>query len=69
MPQDLKRISKSSVPDLKRISKSSVPVFLATDDRKLIFDDNDNTYLVIRLADMLKGIAKRAGTLTKILKS
>ncbi len=44
--------------DLTNIPKSSVAIFLATDDGSLIFDDNDDTYLVISLADALKRIAK-----------
>jgi hypothetical protein len=52
--------------DLTKIPKKSVAVFLATDDLKLIFDDNDNTYLVIRLADALKKITSNLASLTKI---
>jgi len=55
--------------DLTKIPKKSVAVFLATDDLKLIFDDNDNTYLVIRFADALKKIASNLATLKKINKS
>lgn len=55
--------------DLTKIPKKSVAVFLATDDLKLIFDDNDNTFLVIRLADALKKIASNLATLKKINKS
>jgi hypothetical protein len=55
--------------NLKGIPKKSVAVFLAADDGKLIFDDNDNTYLVIRLADALKQILKNSGILKKINKS
>jgi hypothetical protein len=65
--------------DLFEIPKKSAAVFLAADDGALIFDDNDNTYLVIRLADALKKIAsnlanlmnitKNSGNLTKINKS
>ncbi len=55
--------------NLTKIPKKSVAVFLATDDLKLIFDDNDNTFLVIRLADALKKIASNLATLKKINKS
>ncbi len=54
--------------DLTKIAKSSSAVYLAADDGALIFDDNDNTYLVIRFADALKKILSNASTLTKILK-
>jgi len=55
--------------NLKEIPKKSVAVFLAADDGKLIFDDNDNTYLVIRFADALKNIIKNIGTLKNITKN
>jgi hypothetical protein len=55
--------------NLKGIPKKSVAVFLAADDGSLIFDDNDNTYLVIRLADALKAIIKNLGTLKNITKN
>lgn len=55
--------------DLKQIPKNSVDVFLATDDGSLIFDDNDNTYLVVKLADSLRNILIKIATLKKIIKS
>jgi len=54
--------------DLKKINKNSAAVFLAADDGALIFDDNDDTYLVIRLADALKKIASNLGSLINITK-
>ena len=65
----MKAIDKSTAPTTTQISKKSVAVFLAADDGALIFDDNDNTYLVIRFADALKKILSNAATLTKINKS
>lgn len=54
---------------LKQIQKGSREVYLAADDGALVYDDGDDTYLVIRLADALSDINKNAATLTNISKS
>ena len=43
---------------LKQIEKKSSDIYLATDDGSLIYDEGDDTYLVIKLGDALKQIAK-----------
>jgi hypothetical protein len=55
--------------NLTNINKSSADVYLATDAGILIFDDNDNTYLMVDLGVVLEKIIKNLSTLTKILKS
>lgn len=54
---------------LKQIQKSSREVYLAADDGALVYDDGDDTYLVIRMADALENITKNVATLKKISKS
>lgn len=54
---------------LKQIQKGSREVYLAADDGALVYDDGDDTYLVIRLADALKEVSKNVATLKKISKS
>jgi len=54
---------------LINIPKSSSCIFLATDDGKLIIDDDDNLYLVIKWFDTLSGLDKHTGVLTNISKN
>ena len=54
---------------LTNIPKKSVAIFLAADDGALVFDDNDNTYLVIKIADALKKIASNVASLINISKN
>ena len=51
---------------LKNILKSSFCIFLATDDEKLIVDDDDNLYLVIKGFDTLSGLDKNSGVMTSV---
>ena len=53
---------------LINIPKSSSCIFLATDDGKLIVDDDDNLYLVIKWFDTLSGLDKNTGIMTGIEK-
>ncbi len=43
---------------MKNILKSGNEIYLATDDGSLIFDDNDDTYLMISLRDGVTSISK-----------
>ena len=55
---------------LINIPKSLSCIFLATDDGKLIVDDNDNIYLVIKWFDTLSGLDKNTGiVITNISKN
>lgn len=54
---------------LINIPKSSFCIFLATDDGKLIIDDDDNLYLVIKGFDTLSGLDKNTGVITNISKN
>ena len=54
---------------LINIPKSSSCIFLATDDGKLIVDDDDNLYLVIKGFDTLSGLDKNTGVITNISKN
>jgi len=54
---------------LINIPKSSFCIFLATDDGKLIIDDDDNLYLVIKGFDTLSGLDKNTGIMTNISKN
>ena len=54
---------------LINIPKSSSCIFLATDDGKLIIDDDDNLYLVIKGFDTLSGLDKNTGVITNISKN
>ena len=54
---------------LINIPKSSSCIFLATDDGKLIIDDDDNLYLVIKWFDTLSGLDKNTGVITNISKN
>ena len=54
---------------LINIPKSSFCIFLATDDGKLIVDDDDNLYLVIKGFDTLSGLDKNTGVITNISKN
>jgi len=51
---------------LKNILKSSFCIFLATDDEKLIVDDDDNLYIVIKGFDSLSGLDKHTGVMMGI---
>ena len=53
---------------LINIPKSLSCIFLATDDGKLIIDDDDNLYLVIKRFDSLSGLDKHTGVMTGIEK-
>lgn len=50
---------------MKKIPKSTNAIYLATDDESLIYDDRDDTYIVISLRDALKQILK--GVITTAL--
>ena len=54
---------------LINIPKSSSCIFLATDDGKLIVDDDDNLYLIIERFDSLSGLDKHTGVMTNISKN
>ena len=56
---------------LTNINKSSADVYLAADDGRLIFDDNDNTYLMVSIGAALVKMAKSVSHLiyTRILES
>lgn len=51
---------------LINIPKSSSCIFLATDDGKLIVDDDDDLYIVIKGFDSLSEVDKHAGVMTSV---
>ncbi len=51
---------------LERIEKSTNDVFLAADDGSYIYDDNDGTYLMVLIGNVLENIGKNIATLEKI---